>query len=80
MMNYEEIKDTITEWEFMLSARMKKYIHYRTMRNFVLHVEDIKNEQDRARILQSERPFKKPSLRPHNYRCLVVVSCLSANM
>src|SRR5450432_3723784 len=27
----------------MLSNRMKKYIHYRSMRNFVIHFDEIKN-------------------------------------
>jgi hypothetical protein len=50
-MSIEQIKETILSWETMLSKRMKKYIHYRSMRNFILHFDDIKNSKVQEKIL-----------------------------
>ena len=37
-------------WDTMLSQRMKKYIHYRSMRNFVSHYDDIQSQIARETI------------------------------
>lgn len=50
-MNYDQIKKSILEWGDMLSPRMRKYIHYRSMRNCVLHFDEIKSGRDRNKIL-----------------------------
>jgi hypothetical protein len=50
-MTYDEIKSTVEEWQSMLPPRMRKYIHYRSMRNFMLHFNEIGSERDRAKIL-----------------------------
>jgi len=55
-MEIEQIKETIMAWDTMLSQRMKKYIHYRSMRNFVLHYDEIQsqNVQDKISLLLSD--------------------------
>jgi hypothetical protein len=50
-MEVEQIKETIISWESMLSKRMKKYIHYRSMRNFILHFNDVTNSKAQEKIL-----------------------------
>jgi hypothetical protein len=50
-MTFDEIKCIVLEWDSSLSPRMKKYIHYRTMRNFILHFDEIKSEREREKIL-----------------------------
>ena len=49
-MEIEQIKEIILSWDSMLSQRMKKYIHYRSMRNFVFHYDEIDNEKVKNRI------------------------------
>ncbi len=49
-MNYDEIKSSVLEWDLMLSPRMKKYIHYKSMRNFVMHFDEITAVKTRERI------------------------------
>jgi len=49
-MDIYEIKETVISWDGLLSERMKKYIHYRSIRNFVLHFDEIKSEKARERI------------------------------
>jgi hypothetical protein len=51
-MEFAEIKDTILSFEDMLSERMKKYIHYKSMRNFVLHFDEIRGAITRERIIK----------------------------
>src|SRR5882762_8653321 len=55
-MEIEQIKEAIISWDSMLSQRMKKYIHYRSMRNFVFHYDEIQNKktQDKICFLLSE--------------------------
>ncbi len=50
-MTYDAINNTVEQWQVTLSPRMRKYIHYRSMRNFVLHLDEINAERDRAKIL-----------------------------
>ena len=45
-----EIKDIILSLENILTARMRRKIHYRSMRNFVMHFGEIKGEGARERI------------------------------
>jgi hypothetical protein len=49
-MESRDIKETILSWDTMLSKRMKKYIHYRSMRNFLLCIDEIKNSRDKEKI------------------------------
>ncbi|HEV2483298.1 MAG TPA: hypothetical protein VGS79_26715 [Puia sp.] len=49
-MDFTEIKETILSFDDLTSERMKKYIHYRSIRNFVCHFDDIKSEMARARV------------------------------
>src|SRR6185437_7851181 len=50
-LTYEQIKEAVLEWETMLCPKMRKYIHYRTMRNFVLHFHEIESEQEKDEAL-----------------------------
>jgi len=45
-----EIKEFILSLDSRISERMKKYIHYRSMRNFVLHFDEIKSDVVRNQI------------------------------
>jgi len=49
-MNIDEIKEEILPLGGKLSKRMKKYMHYQSMRNFVLHFDEIKTVESRAKI------------------------------
>jgi hypothetical protein len=49
-MEFTEIQETIFSFDSLLSERMKKYIHYRSIRNFVRHFDEIKAEKARARV------------------------------
>ena len=49
-MEMTEIKEIILSWDEMLSKRMKKYIHYRSMKNFVLHYDEIKSDVAKEKI------------------------------
>jgi hypothetical protein len=51
-MENDKIEETILSWDTMLSERMKRYLHYKSMKNFVLHFEEIKNGRDRERVLR----------------------------
>ena len=50
-MTYNEIRDTMEGWETMLSPKTRRRLHYRTMRNFVLHANEIEREHDRYKVL-----------------------------
>ena len=50
-MTFDEIESLVLEWDSSLSPRMRKYLHYRSMRNFVMHFHEIKSERERAKIL-----------------------------
>jgi len=50
-MSYEKVKLAMLEWETIVPERMKTRIHYRTMRNFMLHFYEIRSERDRDKIL-----------------------------
>ncbi|HXB93377.1 MAG TPA: hypothetical protein VNU72_13860 [Puia sp.] len=52
LLTYEEIKNVVLEWDKMLSHKNKKYIHYRTMRNFVLHFNELESEQEKEQALE----------------------------
>lgn len=49
-MEIDEIKDTILSFKDLLSVRMRNQIHYRSMRNFVLHFDEIKAVKTREMI------------------------------
>src|ERR1700722_10544020 len=49
-MNIIESREAILSLDEMLSERMKKYIHYRSMRNFVLHYDEIESPLARESI------------------------------
>ncbi len=49
-MNIIESREAILSLDEMLSERMKKYIHYRSMRNFVLHYDEIESPLARENI------------------------------
>jgi len=51
-MSDEEVKEGILSLDSLISERMKKYIHYKSMKNFVLHIEEIKNPRHRSHIMQ----------------------------
>lgn len=55
-LSYEQIKESVLEWETMLCPKLRKYIHYRTMRNFVLHFHEIESEMEKedALVILSE--------------------------
>jgi hypothetical protein len=50
-MSYDEIRNTIVAWQQMLPSKTRKYIHYRSMRNFVWHFNEIRSERDRDKVL-----------------------------
>jgi len=50
MVDTDDIKKEILSFDEMLSETMKKNIHYRSMRNFVLHFDEIKAEKARDRV------------------------------
>jgi hypothetical protein len=49
-MNINDSKKAILSLECMLSETMKKYIHYRSMRNFVLHYDEIESPPARENV------------------------------
>jgi hypothetical protein len=49
-MNVDESKEIILSLDTMLSERMKKYIHYRSMKNFVLHFDEIQSSLAREKV------------------------------
>src|ERR1700761_2905636 len=49
---FAEIKNTILSFGDLLPERMKKYIHYKSMRNFVLHFDEIRGEITREKIIK----------------------------
>src|ERR1700721_1040383 len=51
-MEFEEIKEIILSLEDTISERMRKYIHYKSMRNFVNHFYEIQNDRARYRIAE----------------------------
>ena len=55
-MEIDEVKEVILSFDTLLSERMKKYIHYRSMRNFCLHFDEIESNvtQEKIRMLLSE--------------------------
>ncbi|MBS1947442.1 MAG: hypothetical protein JST47_06710 [Bacteroidetes bacterium] len=50
-MEFEEIKEIILSLEDMTSKRMRTYIHYKSMQNFVEHFHEIKNERAQRKII-----------------------------
>ena len=65
-MEIDNAKETILSLDTLLSEKMKKYIHYRSMRNFVLHYEEIKSPDAQDKI---SRIFSEYAgdLHAHNY-------------
>ena len=51
-MEFAEIKNTILSFEDLLSERMKRYIHYKSMRNFVVHFDEIQGALTRGKIIK----------------------------
>jgi hypothetical protein len=61
-----DAKETILSLDAMLSEKMKKYIHYRSMRNFVLHFDEIKNPAAKENISRIFSEYIE-DLRVNNY-------------
>jgi len=55
-MNIQEINETFEKWDKTLSEQQKKYISYKTMRNFAFHFDKIPigNTYDKFLLLFSE--------------------------
>lgn len=52
-MTIEETKAAILSWDEMLPPKMKNRIHYRSMRNFVSHFDEITNRNRQIEILNT---------------------------
>jgi hypothetical protein len=54
--NIEDSSEFILSLNDFLSVRMKKYIHYYSMRNFIIHFDEIKNQfaKDEIESLMSD--------------------------
>src|SRR5882762_8246690 len=50
-MEFDIIKEKILFWDTLISDRMKKYIHYKSMRNFILHFDEIRGDIVKVRIV-----------------------------
>jgi len=50
-MEIEQVKNNILNLEGTISDRMKKYIHYKSMRNFINHFDEINDERTKNRIM-----------------------------
>ncbi len=49
-MGINEVKETILSMDTLISERMKKYIHYRSIRNFVIHYDEIQSGAAKEKI------------------------------
>lgn len=65
-MEIAEITETILSLETMISERMRKNIHYRSMRNFVLHFEEISSEKAREKVHRLLEGYIE-EVRAHDY-------------
>src|SRR5450631_4564898 len=65
-MNVDESKEIILSWDTMLSERMKKYIHYRSMKNFVIHFDEIDNKVTQEKIIDLLSSYVREIVE-HNY-------------
>ncbi len=65
-MEIAEAKETILSLDALLSEKIKKYIHYRSMRNFVLHYDEIKNSAAQENISRIFSEYVE-DLRVNNY-------------
>jgi hypothetical protein len=50
VLTMQEIEDKIAPYRVTLPARTRKYIHYRSICNFLLHYHEIKTEHAKAKI------------------------------
>jgi hypothetical protein len=50
-MEIDQVQENILNLESMISERMKKYIHYKSMRNFINHFDEINDKTTQRRIL-----------------------------
>jgi hypothetical protein len=46
-----QIRNRIDSWDEILTKKQKKYIHFRSMRNFAFYYDAIPNERTRGKIL-----------------------------
>jgi hypothetical protein len=56
-MDFTEIKEEIFSFDNLTLERMKRYIHYRSIRNLVWHFDDIKSEMARKRVASKIHPI-----------------------
>jgi hypothetical protein len=49
-MDIGEIKRTLESWDGVLSQKQKKYIHYRSMRNFAFHYDELPGERNKEKV------------------------------
>jgi len=66
MAEADDIKQDLLSFDEMLSETMKKYIHYRSMRNFVLHFDEIRTEKARDRVTSLLGEYIR-EVREHDY-------------
>jgi hypothetical protein len=52
-MGVHNLFDIILSWNGVLTERKKKYIHYGSIRNFVLHIDEIRDEKTRQIIIDT---------------------------
>jgi len=55
-MGIGQLSETVHGWDSTLSSSMKNYIHYYSIRNFILHYDEIKSSraQEDIRSLLTE--------------------------
>jgi predicted transport protein len=51
-MEYSEIRDAIESFDKIQPAKLKRYIHYRSFRNFVTHFVEIRDDKTRELVLR----------------------------
>lgn len=65
-MEFNEVKETILSLDDLLPARVKKYMHYRSVKNFVLHFDEIRSESAKGRICALLSDYVE-EVRAHEY-------------
>jgi len=65
-MEIQEIRENIISLEEKISERMRNYIHYKSIRNFVFHFDEITSEKTQSRIIDLLSEYVQ-EIRTNNY-------------
>jgi len=57
MNDIEEIRAILYKWDSYLTTKQKHYIHFFSMRNFVIHFTEISNEKFREKIVTTMKAY-----------------------